>query len=188
MDDLDFGNAGHILNEGAQCAMDFCLERLQQGISDATAGLTAEMLSRRPLADKWSAGEILEHLYLTYTGTMRGMEKCLAAGKPRARKPAWQDRVRTLYVVGLGKLPEGRKAPAGATPKGIPPDQLLREIQTKIADMDAVIAQAEEKFGKSTRLLDHPVLGPLSGAQWRKFHLVHGELHIRQLRRLREAI
>jgi len=54
--------------------------------------------------------------------------------------------------------------------------------------MDAVIAQAEEKFGKSTRLLDHPVLGPLSGAQWRKFHLVHGELHIRQLRRLREAI
>lgn len=167
--------------------MDFCLERLRQGISAATAGLTPEMLPQRPLNDKWSAGEILEHLYLTYTGTTRGMEKCLAAGKPLARRPTLADRARTLFVVGLGQLPEGRKAPAGATPKGMAPEQLLREIQTKIADMHEVIVRAEEKFGRKTRLLDHPVLGPLSGAQWRRFHLLHGELHLRQLRRLREA-
>jgi hypothetical protein len=165
--------------------MDFCLERLRQGISAATSGLTPEMLTQRPLADKWSAAEILEHLYLTYTGTTRGMEKCLAAGKPLTRRRTLQDRVRTLYVVGLGQLPEGRKAPAGATPKGMPPEQVVREIQAKIADMHAMIAQAEERFGKNTRLLDHPVLGPLRGAEWRKFHLVHGELHLRQLRRLR---
>jgi len=168
--------------------MDFCLERLQQGIADATTGLTPEMLAQRPVAGKWSAGEILEHLYLTYTLTTRGMEKCLAADKPLARTPTLQDRARTLYVVGLGQLPEGRKAPAGVTPRGMAPEQLLREIRVKIADMDAVIARAEEKFGKQTRLLDHHVLGPLSGTQWRKFHLVHGELHLRQLRRLRQAM
>jgi len=167
--------------------MDFCLERLQRGIAAATEGLTPEMLSQHPIAGKWSAGEILEHLYLTYTGTTRGIEKCLAAGKPLARMPTLPDRARTLYVVGLGQLPEGRKAPAGATPKGMASEQVVREIQARIADMDAAITRAEDKFGKHTRLLDHPVLGPLRGAQWRKFHLVHGELHLRQLRRLREA-
>jgi hypothetical protein len=168
--------------------MDFCLERLQEGIGAATRGLTPEMLSQRPLAGKWCAGEILEHLYLTYTGTTRGFEKCLAAGKPLARLPTWKERARTFYVVGLGRLPEGRKAPAGAIPKGMAAEQVLREIHAKIADMDAVIAQAEEKFGKDTRLLDHPALGPLTGPQWRKFHLVHGQLHIRQLHRLRSAM
>lgn len=167
--------------------MDFCLERLQQGIAAATEGMTPDKLAQRPLAGKWSAAEILEHLYLTYTGTTKGMEKCLAATRPLARTPTWKDRARTFYVVGLGKLPEGRKAPAGATPKGMAPERVLGDIATKITEMDAAIARAEEKFGKDTRLLDHPILGPLTGPQWRKFHLVHGELHIRQLQRLRSA-
>ena len=168
--------------------MDFCLERLQQDIASATSGLSPEMLSLRPMAGKWSAAEILEHLYLTYTGTTRGFEKCLAAGKPLARTPTWADRARTTFVVGLGNLPAGRKAPANSTPRGMAPAQVLSEIAVKIADMDRAIAQAEQKFGKNVRLLDHPVLGPLTGPQWRKFHLVHGRLHMRQLRRLRAAM
>jgi len=168
--------------------MDFCLERLQQDIVTATSGLSPGMLTQRPIAGKWSAGEILEHLYLTYTGTTRGFEKCLAEGRPLARTPTWKDRARTTFVVGLGQLPEGRKAPANATPKGMAPAQVLREIAAKIADMDRAITNAEQKFGQKVRLLDHPVLGPLTGRQWRKFHLVHGRLHMRQLRRLRDAI
>ncbi|HMK22547.1 MAG TPA: DinB family protein [Terriglobales bacterium] len=167
--------------------MDFCLKRLQQGITAATKDLTPENLLLRPFAGKWNAGEVLEHLYLTYTGTTRGMEKCLAAGKPLARMPTWKDRARTLYVVGLGRLPEGRKAPAGATPKGMSAEQVLREIHIKLAEMEAAIARAEETFGRNTRLLDHPVLGPLTGPQWRRFHLVHGQLHLRQLARLRKG-
>lgn len=167
--------------------MDFCLQRLQEELAAATRGLTAETLGHRPSSGKWCAAEILEHLYLTYTGTIRGFEKCVAAGKPLARTPTLQDRARTLFVVGLGQLPEGRKAPANATPKGmLPPEQVLGEITAKIVAMDAAIAQAEEKFGKQARLLDHPILGPLSGPQWRKFHLVHGRLHIRQLQRIRK--
>ena len=168
--------------------MDFCLERLQQDIASATSGLSPELLTQRPMAGKWSAGEILEHLYLTYTGTTRGFEKCLAAREPLARKPTLKDRARTIFVVGLGQLPEGRNAPANATPKGMAPAQVLSEIAARIADMDAAITKAEQKFGTNVRLLDHPVLGPLTGPQWRKFHLVHGQLHIRQLWRLRNAI
>jgi hypothetical protein len=30
--------------------------------------------------------------------------------------------------------------------------------------------------------MDHPFLGPLTASQWRKFHLVHGRHHARQIR------
>jgi DinB family protein len=168
--------------------MDFCLERLQQGILEATNGLTPEKLTERPVAGKWSAGEILEHLYLTYTGTTRGFEKCLAGSKPLAGAPNWKDGVRRLFVLGLKQLPEGRKAPANLAPKGLAPEQVLRDITTKIRDMDAAITQAELKFGKNARVLNHHVLGPLTGQQWRKFHLVHGRMHLKQLDRLKKAM
>jgi len=45
--------------------MDFYLQRLQNAIGAITSGMTPEMLGRRPRPDKWSAAEVLEHLYLT---------------------------------------------------------------------------------------------------------------------------
>jgi hypothetical protein len=166
--------------------MDFYLRRLQDAIGSITAGMSPEMLGRRPQADKWSAGEVLEHLYLTYTGTIKGFENCLAADKPLARARTWKDRARTMVVVGLGHMPEGRKSPKNAMPRGLPCDRVLAEFSAKLAAMDALISQAEEKFGSDAALIDHPILGPLCARQWRKFHWVHGRHHLKQLQRLRE--
>jgi hypothetical protein len=168
--------------------MDFYLQRLQDAISSATEGMSAEMLSQHPEADKWSAAEVLEHLYLTYTGTIKGFEKCLEAGKPLARLPTWMDHLRTQVVVGFGHLPGGRKAPKNTVPRGLAPERVLREFSEKLAAMDALITQAEDRFGKDSRLLDHPILGPLQGWQWRKFHWVHGRHHLKQMMRLRNRI
>ena len=165
--------------------MDFYLQRLQNAISSVTEGISAEMLCRRPQPDKWSAAEVLEHLYLTYTGTIKGFEKCLAAGKPLARVPTFMDQMRTLVVVKLGYMPEGRKSPQNALPCGLPCDKVLAEVAQKIFTMDALLTQAEQKFGKDCRLIDHPILGPLQARQWRKFHWVHGRHHLKQLARLR---
>jgi hypothetical protein len=35
-------------------------------------------------------------------------------------------------------------------------------------------------------VLDHLILGPLTAAQWRKFHWIHGRHHVKQILRLRE--
>jgi DinB superfamily len=180
-------DAALILNEGINGAMDFYLQRLQDAIVGATEGMTPEALGRRPQPDKWSAAEILEHLYLTYTGTIRGFENCLAAGKPLARPPNWKDRAKTGLVVGLGYLPAGRKSPKYAEPRGIACDRVLAEFVDKIVAMDDVIGRAEEKFGGRVPLIDHPIIGPLRAAQWRKFHWVHGRHHLKQLQRLREG-
>jgi hypothetical protein len=53
--------------------------------------------------------------------------------------------------------------------------------------MDAIIAQCEARFGPDVKLLDHPILGPLTARRWRKLHVVHGRHHQKQLLRLRES-
>jgi|SRR5579863_5418236 len=164
--------------------MDSCLQELQDAISSASTGMSLEELTRHP-EGKWSAAEVLEHLYLTYTGTLKGLERCLQEGKPRARRATLKDRLRTVIVVEFGRLPEGRKAPPRTTPQGMPAEQVVKAIGAEIAAMDDAFAQCEIRFGKRTKLMDHPILGPLTVRQWRKFHWVHGRHHVRQIWKLR---
>lgn len=164
--------------------MDTQLKKLQERIGMATEGFSAERLSWHP-PGKWSALAVVEHLYLTYTGTIKGLERVVAAGKPLITAPTWRQRGRKWVVLGFSYLPPGREAPPFARPRGAAAEKVLGEIGPKIAEMDAMITGCEEKFGWGI-LLDHPILGPLSGAEWRKFHLVHGMHHVKQIRDLLE--
>jgi len=163
------------------------LQRLQQEIASAVVGLSPEQLSRHP-PGKWCTAEVLEHLYLTYTGTVKGFERVAAAGKPLVTAQTWPQRGRTLIVVTLGYLPSGREAPPVARPRGLPPEKVLAEIGAKISEMDESIARCEHDLGSRRKVLDHPILGPLTTGQWRKFHLVHGLHHVKQIRHLRETV
>jgi hypothetical protein len=136
---------------------------------------------------KWCANQVLEHLYLTYTGTIKGFERLRAEQRLPAANASWKQRGRKLVVLGLNYFPSGREAPSFARPRGLAPEKVLSEIGQKIGEMDAMIGQCEGKFGSRSKLLDHPILGPLTGQQWRKFHLMHGLHHVKQIRRLREA-
>jgi hypothetical protein len=63
------------------------------------------------------------------------------------------------------------------------------EIGRKIAEMDEIIGRCERELGggkfRGRAIVEHPILGPLTAGQWRKFHLVHGMHHVKQIRRLR---
>lgn len=165
--------------------MDPHLDQLQQEIASVVAGLSPEQMNWHP-SGKWCAAEVLEHLYLTYTGTVKGFERVMQAGKPLGTSATWKQRGRTLVVVGLGFFPTGRKSPAVAAPRGLPTEKVLAEIVPLITRMDDIIRECEGKFGARTKLLDHPILGPLTAAEWRKFHLVHGLHHGKQIRLLRK--
>jgi hypothetical protein len=165
--------------------MDSRLEELKKALESAVEGMSSGQLSWHP-GEKWCAAQVLEHLYLTYTGTIKGFEKVMAAGKPLATRASLKQRLRTVVVVGFGHLPEGRKAPENTRPRGLAAEQVRNDVGAKIAAMDAIIAQCEARFGRDVKLLDHPILGPLTATGWRKFHLVHGRHHEKQLLRLRE--
>lgn len=160
--------------------MDSYLERLQQELENAMAGATPADLGKGP-AGKWNSGQILEHLYLTYKNTNKGIGNCLQKGVPLATRGTLQHRLATLLVVNLEYLPSGYKAPERSRPQGMSADEALAAIFPEIRQMDSGLAECERKFGAKTRIMDHPILGPLNAKQWRRFHLVHGRHHARQI-------
>ena len=163
--------------------MDLYLEQLHDAITDSTRGMTAEQLQRHE-PGKWSAAEVLEHLYLSYTGTVKGLERCLQQGKSLARPQTLKDRMATTLVTGIGYFPRGRKSPKQASPRGTSVEQVMAGIGPEIRKMDDLIAQCVQRHGNA-RVLDHPILGPLTAKQWAKFHWVHGRHHVKQIRKLR---
>lgn len=165
--------------------MDARLDALRQALQSAVEGMSSEQLSWH-LPGKWCAAEVLEHLYLTYTGTIRGFEKVITRGAPLATRPSLSQRVLTFVVVKLRYMPTGREAPPIVQPKGLSAEQVRNEIWAKLAAMDAIIAQCEGRFGRDVKLLDHPILGALNAAEWRTLHVVHGRHHQKQLLTLRE--
>jgi uncharacterized protein DUF1569 len=166
--------------------MDSGLEKMKENLKLAVEGMSSEQLSWH-LPGKWCAAEVLEHLYLTYTGTITGFERVLRKGKPLATRASMAQRALTFVVVGLGHMPAGRKAPTIVQPRGLPVEKVRNEIGEKIVAMDAIIAQCEVRFGRRVKLLDHPILGPLTATQFRKLHLVHGRHHLKQLLHLRDS-
>src|SRR3954465_1605146 len=161
------------------------VQRTREAIDQATNGLTLDQFSWHP-DGKWCAAEILEHLALAYGGTAKALGRVAEGGKSVATKQTFKQRIGTLVVSGAEFIPGGRTAPAGVTPRGsIPADQLLPTIYKHLADMDEAISACEAKIGSDIHIADHPVLGPLKVAEWRKFHMVHTRHHMKQIAALR---
>lgn len=160
------------------------IPRLQEAIVSAMRGLTREELMRERQG-KWSIAQILEHLYLTYTGTIKGCERTLASPTPLATPQTTKQRIKTMAIVVFGYFPVGLEAPRQVRPKGIPPDQVVSDIERQIAVMDELLVRCEQRFGKGRKLFNHPFLGGLSGDEWRKLHWLHGRHHARQILELR---
>ncbi len=164
--------------------MDPHLQRLHDKIRSVATTLNSEQLTWHP-PGKWSAEEILEHLYLTYSGSIKGFVRALESGGTCSR-PSLKQRAGAFMVLELGYFPEGVQAPAFTRPKGYSSQTVLTGIGPKIVEMDAIMVDCEAKFGSQPKIFDHPFLGPFSVAQWRKFHLRHGMHHLKQIERLRK--
>jgi Protein of unknown function (DUF1569) len=161
--------------------MNSYLERLRRELEDAVGGAGANDLAKAP-AEKWSAAQILEHLFLTYKYTNLGLEKCLEQGAPSATRATMKDRFATVLVVNIGYLPAGRKAPERSVPRGMSPEEAQKGIASALQRMVSDLDDCERRFGGRTKILDHPILGPLTADEWRKFHWIHGRHHARQIR------
>jgi|SRR5208282_3776226 len=161
--------------------MDSYLERLRQELEDAIAGASPSALARAP-AGKWSAAQILEHLFLTYKNTNRGIAKCVEKGAALVTRATLKQRVAAMLVVDLGYMPGGRKAPERVAARGMPPEEVRQAIAPELQKMRSGLEDCERRFGARTKIMDHLFLGPLTADEWRKFHWVHGRHHARQIR------
>ena len=163
--------------------MDSCLQQAFDEIWRATAGMSPAQLAWHP-REKWNAAQILEHLSLSFTGTSKGMQRALAAN---ATAPArtLKNRLAALLVIRIGYFPSGRQSPAMIVPGEGDPAMAVEQIVKNLSAMDTVLADVEARKGSTVRVL-HPILGPLTIPEWRKFHLRHTHHHMKQIARLRQ--
>jgi hypothetical protein len=163
------------------------LERCLALIADGTAGLDDQAAAIR-IGGRWSVAEIVEHLDRTYSGTVKGLQRCLEAGAPRASAPSLKSRLRVGVVVSLGVFPRGIEAPRHVVPTGsVPLSEVTARVGVHLQALDATAATVLGRFGRG-RVLDHPVLGPLTVGQWLRFHRIHTRHHWRQMVERRQRL
>jgi DinB superfamily len=156
------------------------LEFVRRETERAIRGVSNEALLRPP-EGKWNSLQVLEHLVHSYTATTKGLLRTMAAGQPEPSNRNLQQRMRSLYVLWIGRFPAGIESPKQTTPRGALGDEPLRKFNDALVAMDATLADVEKRFGARTRILVHPILGPLTAQQWRRFHQVHGRHHLKQI-------
>lgn len=160
--------------------MDRHLQRTHDALQQCTGRLTLEQLTARQ-PGKWSIAEILEHLSRAYSHTTSGAQRALTRGGSVARRADLASRLRAFVVVECGYLPTGIEAPKMVVPVGIDPATAVPVALGSLRQMDLALDEAAERFGPRVRLMNHPIIGPLSVRQWRRFHWVHTHHHIRQI-------
>jgi len=162
--------------------MDAWLDRLRREIQNTTAELCQEDWNRAPRG-RWNSAQILEHLARSYGTTAKMLELAMGVGgPPQVRQATALERLLRLLVVKMGILPSGAKSPAMVLPKGDCGPVALERALNNLERMKAAILSAEQRWGSEGPIALHPLLGPLSATQWRKFHYVHGHHHLRQVR------
>jgi hypothetical protein len=117
------------------------------------------------------------------------LEKAIALGATRARRPTLAQRLSRFLVVDLGYFPRA-EAPEYARPRGSVDVERIREaIDAALVRLDATLDRAAERFGEGTPLLRHPFFAAMTVRQWRTFHRRHTLHHLRQVRaRVRAAV
>ena len=157
------------------------LERCRDGLRQVIDGLPADEADVSH-DGKWSIARTLEHLDLTYTRSAAGLERRIHKGALPQRPRTLRQRAARWLIVGLGYFPPGRQAPESVVPQGRPYSEVAAGLEAHLVELDRRLSDAERAFGAQQTILDHPIIGPFSVADWRRFHWVHTRHHLRQLR------
>jgi hypothetical protein len=167
------------------------LHQLQDEIASSIRGLDADQTQLRPLSalGKWSIQQIIEHLVLTYSSTETAIDARLQKRAPTRARPTLRHRIFQSAVTRFGYFPTGREAPAMVTPQptihSLSGRELAQATAGHLDHLDLLFSEAETLFGPRSQCASHTVLGPLNIDQWRKFQLIHGQHHLKQIAYIR---
>lgn len=170
--------------------MNAMMQDLEAKLTCAVRGLDITQ-TQIALSHKWNIQQIVEHLNLSYASTEALIQTRLAKGRPTQAKPAIAQHCKRLLVAGVGYFPHGLTAPEAVTPPETSNPMSGEEVGLRFSErlrtMDCVLAEASSLFGETKPVASHLFLGPLSIAQWRRFHVIHGLHHLKQIDALRQS-
>jgi len=155
------------------------LEESRREFLAAIDGLTDEQWKWKPAPDRWSVGEVAEHVILAEAGQFATVKKAIAS----APDPAWETKTKgkteTLVRVLAPRVGRAQAAEAIAPRGGLTP----AEVKQRFEDQRALIV----KFATDTDVplkqytVDNAFFGPLNGYQWLIYAPLHTMRHDKQI-------
>jgi hypothetical protein len=154
-----------------------------QVITEA-AKLSDEQWNFKPAPDRWSVGEVVEHLALAEAFIFDLQQKTMAA---TAATPDQQAATQGKDEMLLKVIPDRTKK--ATAPEPLQPDTRLGSRADVLAAFQERRAKTLEYASKTTdnlraHVADSP-LGPLDGYQWLLFVGAHTERHLGQIREVK---
>ena len=156
------------------------LHATRKQLLDAIAGLTPAQWTYKPAPDRWSAGEIAEHLTETEDFVFKHVTGPILKQPPgpRADKPESRDQWIIEVVPDRSRKAQ---APEPVRPSGRWPAREAVEAEFKARrdrSIKYIETAGEDLRGHAGK---HPALGELDAYQWFLFLAAHTDRHVRQL-------
>jgi hypothetical protein len=141
--------------------------------------LTEAQWKWKPAPDRWSVGEVAEHVVLAEAGQFANVKKCITA----TADPDWEakskgktERLVAVLAPRLGRAQAAEAiVPKGAMTQAEARDRFLKlraEIVKFTAETDAPLKQG---------IVDNSFFGPLNGYQWLIYAPLHTMRHDKQI-------
>lgn len=166
------------------------LQSVQNRFHDLLGPMDAEETQVHPSGNnlRWTTQQVVEHLILTYQSSSRVLADRLQKRRPTLTRCSPLQWWLQLLLLSFGQMPKGAPAPSHTVPSDASPALSGHDLAAKLAEeaakMDALLDRCREKFGLQ-RVATHIVLGPLRVDQWRRFHVLHGLHHLKQIEQIR---
>jgi len=155
------------------------LEALEPMVLDSLEDLKDGQWHDAP-PGRWSIAQIVQHLAIGVDAIVQRLEERKDRTDLVRRASARQQLLRHL-LLGVGRLPPGRRTPA-ATEPGEKPDPKLAVAQYRMAVARlAALAETIPAEQQGRLYVRHPILGDLNLAEWVRFFYIHNRHHAHQI-------
>lgn len=129
---------------------------------------------------RWTLAQILQHLAIGLERVTERLEERRDRTDMRRRATPRQRLMRQL-VLGVGRIPRGRKSPEVALPDDRP-DPALATAQFRMGiERLERLAEALPPERQQRLFVEHPVFGDLNLPEWVRFFYVHNRHHAHQI-------
>lgn len=155
------------------------LEQSRKEFLAAIEGLSEQQWMWKPAPNRWSVGEVAEHIVLAEAGQFANVQKAIAS----VPDPEWEsktkgktERLVAVLAPRLGKA----QAPEAIVPKGgMTPAQVKERFEKQRAEI--VKFATESNAPLKQYIIDNPFFGPLNGYNWLIYAPLHTMRHDKQI-------
>jgi hypothetical protein len=157
------------------------LQQTKSAVVDCTRGLSAAQWRHKPSAEEWSIAECVEHLGIVEERVLRGLAKMASAPAAPDHELALAAGKEDLMVKEASSRSQKFKAPPQVMPQGCGDDPGMLIARFGEVRERAIVYAQSTSDPLRTRLLPHPMFGPIDGFQWLIFVAAHSERHRLQM-------